>query len=505
MKPSQDFTSRLEAAKQFRDDVRPKIEDVYRFCAPHRKDEFSSGYNGRKRPNDETEVYHSLGETAASALAGDLVTYFTPPEAHWFEAAIMTPVPEEQVEAALELATQREQDIRDLIAASNYNDIAPQWGFEAATHGTPALWVQQAHRTQPIFVESVPPSQLYLTPGHLGILDRFREQHVRAGTLRALFAPYPYVTLDDPKLRAKMEKPSSHVRCVWGFWLDWTDPANPLWRMEITVDGIRVTPEEPVVLGPIMGACPLLVGRFNPQAGYPWARGPGLTALPDMRVLDKIEETILLGMEDQLKTTLIYSNDAALDLSEGIVQGVAYPAGPRFSKDQVYELNKTTSLENSFFTRQDMEGRILKTFYQDGPRQRGDTPPTATQWLDEARRVQQQLGKPSAPLWTEMIFPFVQRVEWLGVQAGLLEPVLMLDGVAISLQPISPLQKSQNRDDVMTTRANLQLAFEVLQDQAPAYIDMTQTLRKVITASGDRLTVIREEPLAPTAPAAAPV
>jgi hypothetical protein len=496
MKPTKDFQSRYDDARQFRDQVRPEIEDTYRFCAPSRRNEFTSSYNARipKKPAD-TLVYHSLGETSAADLAGDIVTYFTPSEAHWFEISVLTPVPEEMQNQVLDFATRREQDIRDLIAASNYNDIAPQWAFEAASQGTPALWVQLAHQTQPIFCESVPPSELLITPGHLGYLDRFRQQTVRASTLPALFAPYPQINLETLEIRRKIEKPGAVCTCVWGFWLDWADAGNPQWRMEVTVDGKRVTPEEPIVLGPMSGACPLLVGRFNPQPGQPWGRGPGMKGLPDLRVLDKVEESILLGLEDQLKTTLIYSSDAYLDLSKGIRPGTAYPAGPRFTKDQVYELNKQTNLENSYFTREGMSQRILEIFYQTGPRQRGDTPPTATQWLDEARRVQERLGKPSAPLWSELIFPFVQRVEWIGVQAGLLENVMMIDGQAITLKPISPLQKSQNRDDVLTTRANLQLAFEILQDQVPTYVDITQTLRNVIQASGDRLIVINKEPL----------
>ncbi len=498
MKPGKDFETRFNAARRYREDVRPKIEDAYRFCAPGRETEFS--HNTRRRQTEETTVYHSLGETSAADLAGDLVTYFTPPEATWFSIDILTPVPEDQQKEVLDFAQQREQDIRDLIAASNYNDIAPQWGFEAASHGTPALWVQQAHRTQPIYCESVPPAELFLTFGHMGYLDRFRQQTVAASTLPALFAAYPEVSLADRDIKAKIDKPGATVTCVWGFWLDWTDPANPLWKMEVTVDGKRVTPETPITLGPMIGSCPLLVGRFNPQPNSPWGRGAGVRALPDMRVLDKVEETILLGLEDQLKTTLIYSNDGFIDFSQGLTPGVQYPAGPRFTKDQILELNKSTNLEVGFFTREDMERRIRGIFYQDGPRQRGDTPPTATQWIDEARRVQQRLGKPSAPLWSEMIFPFVQRVEYLGSQLGLLADLIVIDGSAVTLQPISPLQKSQNRDDVLTSRSNLSMAFEVLQDQAASYVDMTATLENHIRASGDRLTVIRKEPLQNEAP-----
>lgn len=500
MKPSKEFSTRYADAKQWRDGIRPQIEDVYRFCAPNRVNEFSLP---RGKKPEETEVYHSLGEECAQDLAGDLVNYFTPPEARWFSSEIMTPVPEEFVEQALEMANEREDDISLLITASNYYDIAPQITFEAATHGTAAVWVQMAHSSQPIFFETVPPSELLITPGHLGFLDRFREKTVKASTLPALLAPWD-VTLS-AKLRQKIDKPDACAKVVWGFWLDWSDPGRPLWHMEITVDGDRVTPER-VVLGDIGGACPLLVGRFNPQPGRPWGRGVGIKGLPDMRTLDKVEELVLLGMEDAIRTTLIYSSDGYLDFSEGVEAGRAYPGGPHFNKDQILELNKSTSMDVGFFTKDDLERRIRAIFFQDGPRQRGDTPPTATQWQDERRRVQQRLGKPSAPLWTELFGPMLQRVEYLGVQAGLLDPVLMLDGQTITTRPVSPLQKAQNLDDAMTSRSNLDLAAAAgaSMEQGPsAFIDLPATFANIVKATGDRLTVIRKQEETPVVPAAA--
>jgi hypothetical protein len=488
MKPSKDFSTRFAAAQKWRDDMRPKIEEAYRFCAPGRENEFSES---RRKSSEDTTTFHSLGEESASDLAGDLVTYFTPPEADWLQLLVTTEVPEEMAKAVLEAVTQREQDLMDYITASNYYDVAPQWGFEAATHGTPGMWVQMAHMAQPIHCETVPPCELYITPGHLGYLDRFRKKKAMAETLPVLLMGYD-VNLDDSALKEKMKKPGVFVDCVWGFWLDWTDPGYPRWLMEITIDGKRVT-EEKVVLGGIGGSCPLLVGRFNPQPNTPWGRGPAIRALPDMRVLDKIEETVLLGLEDAISNTLIYSNDGYLDLSEGLVAGTAYPAGPRFSKDQIFQLNKSTNLEVGFFTREDMERRIRSTFYQDGPRQRGDTPPTAAQWFDEARRVQQKLGKPSAPLRTEFVNAFVQRVEYLAIQAGLLPDAIVLDGRNISVQISSPLQKAQNRDDVMTARSNLEMAAATMGEAFPRVVDMTATFQNVVKASGDRLTVIRKE------------
>jgi hypothetical protein len=266
---------------------------------------------------------------------------------------------------------------------------------------------------------------------------------------------------------------------------------------------MRVTPETPLELGPIAGSCPLQVGRFNPQVGRPWGRGPGWKALPDLRVLDKLDETVLAGLDQSVLNTIIYPDDGFLDLSEGIEGGRAYPAHRGFTRDQIYDLSRNVNVDQGWFTEERIEDRIRRAFYQDGPRQRGETPPTASQWLDERRRVQQRVGKPSAPLWTELIYPLIQRVEYLLVESGDMESAITHDGKSISVQPISPLQKAQNQDQVMVARSNLDLAFAILQDQTPNVIDPIMTLKNIVKTSGDTLTVVRDEQVMPDAAAPA--
>ncbi len=498
MKPSKEFSTRLSSATKWRDAVRPNIEESLKFCCPGREHDFNR--NHTSKTEYDSAVFTSLGEELATDLAGDLVTYFTPAETKWCEYLVLAPVPEDAAAEVEALVQDREDTLFDLIQASNYNDIAPQWGFEAACHGTPALWVSASHLAMPIHFEVVPPHELFLTPGHNGFLDRFREKSVAASTLPALFAGWP-VRLDERDIRKKIETPGAACKVMWGFWLDWSDAANPIWRCEITVDGKRVTPETPIVLGPMAGACPLLVGRFNPQTGKPWGRGPGIKALPDFRVLDKVSETTLSGLDQALMNTLIYADDGFLDLSEGIEAGRAYPAHRGFTRDSIVDLSRNVNVDQGWFSEERYEAKLRTAFYQDGPRQRGDTPPTATQWLDERRRVQQRLGKPSAPIWTEMIYPMVQRVEFLAVQLGRMESAITHNGNAISVLPISPLQKAQNQDKVMVARSNLDLAIQALQDQAPAAVDFISTLKNIVRASGDELTVIKEEMDVPAPPA----
>lgn len=487
-KPSEDFKTRFDAAKKWRGSVEALIKEVYSFCAPGREQDFGSRTASTR---EEVNTFNSIGEEVATDLAGDLITYFTPPEVRWCSYEVTAEIPEDIADQVLQLVQAREDQLFEMIQKSNYNDIAPQWGFETACHGTPALWVSKGHLNQPIHVEIVPASELLITPGHMGILDRFRQKKILASTLKVALNDYD-VTLDDEKIKAVMKRAGAMAEVVWGFWVNWDDPGRPMWNMEITVEGVRVT-DEKINIGDLAGSCPMLVGRFNPQPNRPWGRGPGWKAIPDFRTLDKLDEVVLTALDDALQNTLIYPDDGFLDLENGLVPGTANPARSTFTKDQIFVLPKGANLDYGFFTEERLEQRIRTAFYQDGPRQRGDTPPTAAQWLDERRRVQQRLGKPSAPLWSEMIMPLVQRFEYLAVENGDMEEAITHDGKTITVTPISPLQKAQNQDQVMISRSNLELGVSMLGEGFAQVVDPITTMKNIVRASGDSLTAVRDE------------
>ena len=486
MKPSKDFSARYDAAKRWRNGVERDIKDALRFCANGREKDFTT----KSKTTAPSDIYMTIAEELATDLAGDLVTYYTPPEVRWADFIVTTEIPEDAAEEVLALVNQRENSIFELIEGSNYYDIAPQVMFETAAHGTPAMWVEQAHLTQPVYVETVPPHELLITPGHMGILDRFREKTVLAQHLPAVFAGQD-VDLSGPELKKKMDKPGETALVCWGFWLDWSEPAYPIWKQEITIDGRRVTAEGEE-LGPLAGTCPLLVGRFNPQPGRPWGRGPGVKALADIFTGDKINEIVLTNLDYALQPSHVYPDDGILDMSEGIQPNTAYPARPG-TAGLVQKLDLAGSLDYGWFSEEKIEQRLRTAFYQDGPRQRGDTPPSATQWIDEARRVQRRLGKPSAPLWSELIYPFIQRVEYLGVQTGKISETITHAGHKLTVSPISPLQKAQNQDKVLITRSNLDAAFQVFGEQLPMAVDVMKTMKNIKEASGDELLILKEQ------------
>jgi hypothetical protein len=481
LKPSKAFSTRYSAAKRWRAQVQPEIKEVLRYCAPDRVNEFSDGTQIA-----ETDTFTSIGEEMSTDFAGDLVNYYFPSEQRWSELEVMTPVAEANAAAVEKLVKEREAAIFDLLDMSNFNDLKPQLMFEAC-HGTMALWMDAGHLTEPIFMEVLPPSEVLITPGHRRFLDRFRESQVIAQNLQATL---PNANLNDPAIQKKMEREGATAKVCWGYWLDWSDPGNPQWRHEITIDGKRVTEPE-MIIGPMNGACPMLVGRFNPRVKHPWGRGPGRKALPDLSTLNKIEEVVLTKLDDQLDPAWSYMDDGVMDLKYGVEPGMAYP---RRSAEPPAPLHDESRLDYGFYTKGDLEERVRVAFYQDGPRQRGDTPPTASQWVDERRRVQARLGKPSAPIATELGLPIIQRAEYLGVQLGMLESAITLNGSVINVRPISPMQRSQDQDKAMISRSNMDTGQQVFGDQFVQVIDPVQSYQNYLKATGDEIIVLREAP-----------
>lgn len=501
MELSKDFKARYEAAKKWRNDAEKDIKDALMFCSNGRENDFTS-----QTPDlDGEDIFSTYAEEYASDLAGDLVTYYTPAEERWAELELALDVDENGIDDEAEkqilaLINAREDKLFSLIEGSNYYDIAPQIMFEAASHGTAGMWVEQSHITQPIYVETVPPNELLIAPGHNGIMDRFREKPVMSQHLEVTLSDFD-VDLSHGDIKKKLDKPGEKFTVCWGFWLDWTDPAFPIWKMEISVDGKRVT-DENIELGPLSGSCPLLVGRFNPVVNRPWARGPAIKALADIFTVDKVNEVVLSGLDNALNPSWAYPDDGILDMSQGLKAGTAYPAAPN-TVGNIQRLDLVGELDYGWMSEERLADRIRVAFYQDGPRQRGDTPPSATQWIDEARRVQRRIGKPSAPLWSEMILPFLQRVEYLGILTGQIEQAITFDGRKLSVKPVSPLQKAQNQNKVLTTRSNLDLAVAAFGDALPQVVDVKKTMENIKKVSGDELLEFseQEQNAAPTPPA----
>jgi len=479
-----EFERRFKAAKQER---AGRVEDdgyeVYKYCFNGREDEWLGKYGKNREPE---EIFADMVADVAEDFYGDLFNTMTPENQDWVEYETGTAIPKEAEGQVADLMNERAAKIDRAIKASNYYDEGPT-AFQDAVFGTVALWVERYHLNQPIVCEAVPSSELYLRLSPFGIDDRFREVKYAYTDLEALFPNAKW----SKKLQDKIKAAKGSATVVWGFWHDYTDPGNPIWLQRIRVDKEEIGLDE--VLGE-EGSMPLLVGRYNAVPRSPWGRGPARRMLPTLRTLDSLVEMNLESMDHTLDPSIIYPHDGMLDLSEGLESGIGYPAMPG-TAESIREIGGG-NLDYGFFTEERIEERIRNGFYRD-MQQRGKTPPSASQYMGEEQKTVRRMARPAGKLWSELGVSLVKRVEYIEVQPGgslVDSPFLMLDENKVILRPISPLERAQAREEVITAQGIMATAQESLgPEQAGLVIDGPKTMNNIKKVLKDKVVEFRSE------------
>ncbi len=473
-----EFDHRLKAAKRQFNAAKSDLRELYSFLFNGREREFDTLAKKHEEPE---EIYDSTAGDTNLEFASDLFSFMTPENQQWVDYQPGSAIPDEIEDEVADTIETYRLHIDKAIRSSNYYDTGPAV-FQDFGVGTAAMWVDRNNVSDAISIEPVPLPELRLTAGVRGVEDRFREKRCWARDLPILFRGRSF----SRKLTKKIDTPGAIVPVIWGFWRDYSDPGNPIWVHSAKADGEIIVDNE--ILGP-EGSNPLLVGRFNPQPGLPYGRGPGWMQLPEIRTLDAIRRMVLEKMDQSVDPAFVYFRDGLLDLSEGIESGMAYPSQSP-ARDAVQTIGTEGNLDYGLFTINELRENVRRGFYRK-PSQPGKTPPSASQFIGEEQAELRRMWRPAAPVFSELIASFLRRVEVLEVEAGLLPGQITVKDTLVTIRPISPLMRALSREKVIAAQSIMGIARESFDQQAALLIDGTATMTNIKKELGDELVVFR--------------
>lgn len=479
MSQDTEFDHRHRAARQQYRAVESELREIYSYVFNGREREFDAV---RKKWQDPDEIYDSTAGDVTIEFGSDLFSFSSPENQKWVEYETGTGIPEDIADQVDEAIAGWESHIDRAIRASSYYDRGLEI-FQDFAPGTAAMWVDRPSISDPIRVEPVPLAELRLTVGVNGLEDRFREKRVWSRDLPLLFPNGSF----SEKLREKIRKPGTISPVIWGFWRDYSDPANPQWTHSAKADG------EMIVKGETLGGegtCPLLVGRFNPVPGLPYGRGPAWVMLPEIRTLDALRRMVLEKMDQSIDPALVYIRDGLLDLSEGIEAGMAYPALSSDARQLVQSIGTEGNIDYSLFSIQELREIVRRGFFRK-PEQPGKTPPSASQFVGEEQAEIRRMMRPASSVFRELIVPFIKRVERLEVEAGNLPGQFVVKDQVVTIRPINPLMRAQSREKVMAAQSIMETTGAIFGEQTALLIDGPQTMRNIKDELGDDLVRFR--------------
>ncbi|NWG46276.1 MAG: hypothetical protein HXY25_06980 [Alphaproteobacteria bacterium] len=478
MKAHQD---RLTKAKADRATHEPWLQEIYRLAMPWRT---RFGMQAQQT-HDHVDVYDGTLMEAVSDFASDLLATYTPTDQRWIEQQVILPpgVSEADRKRIARAVADQDAAIFEEIRASNFYEAVVEANADLAL-GTAVMHIDEvAGLSYPIHCQALPLVNTYVCAGPYGRIDGvYREQKVTIDHAQVL---WPGIDLG-PKLSQK--KGTDEITIIDGGYRDWKERGTPTWQYAVFESGGKDVMLEQTMAGE--GAWPLVGARWLTDTHTAWGIGPAYKALPWARTADELAYLILKNANWQVDPVRSYTDDGVINLDTDIVPGTWIPVGP---DGEIRTIENPSNLDIGYFTQDDLRRLIKHALYQDKPEQRGRTPPTATQWLDEALENQRRQGAPLGRLAVEWLFPIFMRFRHLLIQRGTIAPVLYKDE-QVRLRLVSPLLRAARQEDAVTGARFLEILNGSFPPETVAMlIDATKTAHNLQAALRDEIIALRTE------------
>lgn len=484
-----DFKKRLDEAKLFKDDIKADLVEGYFFTAPRRAREIKYGTGPKANKSvtaqDQAELHTTIGIECGDDFAAMLVDAFMPPNFDWARRGRGMLDSESWAEIK-EDAQKGDLVIMEAIKASQLYGVIKTAFYPDMALGTAALWIEDGTSlASPPDVRAIPIRALDICPGPNGTVGaRFVTEHVYNRDIPAVLKGIELPPEVTQKIQAK---PNDTSPVVWGLIPNYDTPGTEAWDYCIHVNG-REVHHEPLTGE---GSCPLIVGRFNVDPSNPWADGPTLMSLPYLRALDALTQLVQDNAEFQVDPSFIFPSDGIMNFEGGLQSGMAYPAHMGFDKGQIAWLRPDSRPDQGLITAEMLREGIRRLHYADFPEQKGKTPPTASQWIDEMVKMQKRLGLAGQTFWYEMPRAIFMRFKFLMEKRGLIKK-LTVQGQAVSLEPYNPAVKGQEYQEVQMAQQLLSLNLSFGGVEGNVAVDVQATMRNIQEKLGDKLVVWRD-------------
>jgi hypothetical protein len=272
----------------------------------------------------------------------------------------------------------------------------------------------------------------------------------------------------------------------WGWWRIWDYVGGERWQHVVmiknrVVKAVQIEGE---------GCCPMVVMRFNATADWAFGLGVLLQGLPEFRQVDELEGQKISHIELNLTPPMGFPDDSFAAVEQGLEPGMAYPIRVG-SENAIKKLYDPGSPEAGIYAVDDKVRHLRKLFYVDYPEQRGDTPPTLGQWMDELARAQRRIGTPGLTFWWEGPAKIFLRFKYLLEAKGVIHPI-KVNGKAVSLVPSNPAQRAAEQQEVATAVRAIQILGQAFPEEFRAFIDGKATMKAFLEKM--RVTLLKERP-----------
>lgn len=206
---------------------------------------------------------------------------------------------------------------------------------------------------------------------------------------------------------------------------------------------------------------PVMVARFYKTPGETYGRGPGMTALPDVKMLNKLAETMIRAAQKSVSPPLIVEDDSLIRpfrTAPGGVNVIRRGSAPP------QPLNTNANLQWGQLMADGLREGIRQRFFVDQLQLQQGPQMTATEVLQRTESQLRLLGPAFGRLQTELLGPLIDRCYGILDRQGLIpEPPELLEGYEFAIEYTSPSAKAHKQVEAQGIARVMEMMIPVAQ------------------------------------------
>ena len=431
-----DIKNRYKIADTHKEQWRSIYEEAYEYALPMRN--LYDGYaeSGTPGQNKMKRVFDSTAIHSTARFANRIQSSLFPPQRAWCRLQPGNEIPEErkiEVQQVLDLYTDK---MFGVMGQSGFDLAMGEFLLDLAV-GTAVMLIQPGDEATPIRYTAVPTYHICFEEGPNGSVDAVYRKLSRP--FAVVEREWPDADIPDDLRKEYEEDPTQKIEMLEATYYHDGDVHYCLMPMQKDYKIVHRT----------MKSFPWVISRYMKASNERYGRGPVLYALPDIKTLNKVVELTLKNASISIGGVFTAVDDGvlnpqAISIVPGAIIGVSSNGGPRGPSLQ--PLPRSGDANLSQIVSNDLRLNIKKTLLDESLPPDNMSARSATEIVERMKELSQNLGAAFGRLITETMMPIVRRSMELMDEMGMIELPLKVNGLQVSVTPISPLAMASNMD-----------------------------------------------------------
>ena len=451
----EDIVKRAEVAQRKKDEFESLYRDAYEFALPQRQ--LYGYWEGQSQGAKKmARVFDSTAINSTQRFANRLQSGIFPPQRKWCRLEPGPDIPVDRRQQAQAVLDQYNEKMFTVIKQSNFDIAIGEFLLDLAV-GTAGMLVLPGDDVAPLNFIPVPMFLISYEEGANGQVDKvYRKMRMKAEAVKQQWKDAEFPVDVAQRIASK---PTDEIELLEATIYD-MDRGD--WCYHV-ID--KISKEEIVYRR--FKSSPWVISRYSKVAGEVYGRGPLLTALPDIKTLNKTLELVLKNASLAISGVYTAADDGVLNpqtvkLVPGAIIPVARNGGPQ--GESLKPLARSGDFNVSQIIIQDLRANIKRTLLDESLPPDNMSARSATEVVERMKELAQNLGSAFGRLINETMVPLVSRILSVMDERGLIDLPLQVNGLEVKVSPVAPLAMAQNMEEINNIMQFMQITASMGQE-----------------------------------------